>query len=508
MDQLSPLKTALFDALADPLIGIDGDGRIVCWNAAAERTFGYTSAEAVGQPMVELIVPARLREGHLRGFSSVQATDGNLLPSRPIETWARRSDDREFPVEIVVSRVKLEGRACFVAQVRDLSNQRRGEAELERMTAEARKTLVDAEKERRRFHEIFASSPYLVLITEGNEHRVSYSTPSAFSVFHGSADLVGKPLAEAYPEFAKLGYVELFSRVYATGDVLTGRELPLTNRGWGDSVRYFDYTLQPLRDDDGRITGVIGHGIEVSDKVVARQRLEQALRARDEFVSMVSHELRNPLNVLQLQIASAAARVNSGTPTVSASLMRQRLTAMDRAMALLSRDVDRLLEVSRMVSGQLKLTVEEFDLGALAEEIIERMKEEARGCVTTLHRNGAHRVTWDRHRIDLVISNLLSNAYKYGGGKSVELCIQGTEKSVRIEVKDHGTGISAGDQERIFERFEQAQKRPRDNLGGLGLGLWMCRKIVAAHGGHISVESQLDEGSRFTVELPRQINVG
>ena len=503
-EQSASLKAALFEAVPEPIIGVDGDGRITCWNAAAERTFGYNSIQAVGQPLVELIVPARLRERHLRGFAGARGAGGPPLPSRPIETWARRSDDRELPVEITVSSLSVNGVPAFVAHVRDLSNQRRSEAELERLIAQAREARALAESERRRLQEIFATSPYLVLVTEGAEHYVRFSTPSALEVFRGSPEVFGKPLAEVYPEFAQLGYLQLFSRVYQTGEVLAGREIPLTNRGWGDTVRYFDYTFQPLRDEYERITGVIAHGTEVTDKVTARQRLEQVLRARDDFVSVASHELRNPLNTLQLQIASTALRLRANAEPISAEAIRERLERMGRTMEVLSGLVDRLLDVSRMVSGPLQLETEEFDLGVLAQEVADRvMAAITKGSETTVRRSSALVGRWDRRRLDQVISNLIANAHEYGGGKPVEITLQGLDDSVRIEVRDYGAGIPLEHQQRIFERFEQARPRPGGTFGGLGLGLWICRQIVEAHHGRIWLESTVGSGSRFIVELPR-----
>jgi PAS domain S-box-containing protein len=506
LDNLTAAKAAIFDAASEPIIGVDENGRIVCWNAAAERIFGYSATQAAGQPLVELIVPARLRERHLRGFANASRGEGQQFLTRPIETQARRSDNCEFPVEISVSKVRLNGTVAFVAQVRDLSNQRRREAEMDLLSAQAREAKANAQSERKRMQEIYAASPYLLLVTEGPSHYIRFATPSAFKVFNASPKSIGKPLAEVYPEFANLGYMGLFAQVYETGKVLTGREVPVTNRAWGDAVRYFDYIFQPTRDEQGLITGVIAHGIEVSDKVIARQRLEQALRARDDFVSMISHELRNPLNVLQLQIAGAAARLNSAAQPFNESFVRERLAAMDRTMALLSREFDRLIEVSRMVNGPLKLEPEEFDLGTLVQEVIDEMVSESRGCETVLDQGGPLRVMWDRRRIAALVTHLLSNAYKYGVGKPVYLLLEEAENSIRLEVRDQGAGVPVADQQRIFERFERAQARPRDSFGGLGVGLWICRQIVAAHGGRIWVESALASGCRFIAELPRQIS--
>jgi PAS domain S-box-containing protein len=503
LDYTAPLKAAIFDAIPEPIVGVDNEGRIICWNGAAERTFGYSPAQAVGQALVDLIVPLRLRERHLQGFTSASRAFREQLPVTSIETQARRSDDREFPVEITISSVRLNGAVAFVAQLRDLSNQRRSVAQLELATAQ--EADASAQRERKWLREVLAASACLVLITKGAAHHVSFTTPLAMDLLGCSPESIGKPLAEVYPEFVHFGHLQFFTQVYETGEILTRREVAFKKPESGGASRYFDCTFQPMRDEQGRITGVIARGIEVTERVIARQRLDQALRARDDFIALVSHELRNPLNVLQLQIAGTAARLNSAIEPLSATLMHERLAAMDRTMALLSREIDRLLEVSRMVNGPLKLEPEEFDLGALAHEVIERMADERRGCETILDQCGGCRVTWDRRRIVEMISNLLSNAYKYGVGKPVCVKLKASEDSIRLEVLDQGAGIPFADQQRIFERFEHAQARPRDAFGGLGLGLWICRQIVAAHGGRIWVESALASGSRFIAEVPRHI---
>jgi signal transduction histidine kinase len=136
------------------------------------------------------------------------------------------------------------------------------------------------------------------------------------------------------------------------------------------------------------------------------------------------------------------------------------------------------------------------------------MKGETRGCETTMHHAGTLLVKWDRKRTDQLVSNLLSNAYKYGAGRPVELWVHGSSNSIRLAVQDHGSGIPFADQPRIFERFEHAQDPRGAANGGLGLGLWICRQIVAAHGGQIWVESALGHGARFVAEIPSYPEIG
>jgi signal transduction histidine kinase len=316
--------------------------------------------------------------------------------------------------------------------------------------------------------------------------------------------VVGKPLATAYPEFAAAGYLQLFSYVYQTGEVLSGREMPLTNENWGDVTRYFDYVIQPLRNEQGEIARVAAHGVEVTDKVLARQRLEQALRVRDDFVSVASHELRNPVNTLKLQIASSLLRLESGREPLDPAAMCDRLKRMAATMETLSGLLERLLDVTKMTSGRLTLEPEEFDLGDLAREVVGRLSDQASARETIVHQSGSMAVRWDRQRIGEVISNLLTNAYKYGEGKPVSITLAGLDGAVRVDVRDQGVGIRPEDQARIFERFEQVRPDTRRGFGGFGLGLWICRQIIEAHGGSIRVESSPGCGSTFSFELPRQ----
>jgi signal transduction histidine kinase len=151
---------------------------------------------------------------------------------------------------------------------------------------------------------------------------------------------------------------------------------------------------------------------------------------------------------------------------------RERVEKMHETMGLLSSMVDRVLDVSRMAQGRLRLERVDFDLGVLLQEVVDRAAEDAHGCPTRINQLGPPSVNWDRARIDQVISNLLANAYRFGAGKPVEVTLDASLNGVvRLQVQDYGVGISSENQRRIFERFEQAQPHPRTTFGGFGLGL-------------------------------------
>jgi signal transduction histidine kinase len=169
----------------------------------------------------------------------------------------------------------------------------------------------------------------------------------------------------------------------------------------------------------------------------------------------------------------------------------------------LARLVDDLLDVSRITAGRLSLEREEVDLGALVRESAALWEDQARraGFAVTVACDGDCRGKWDKKRIEQVLGNLLSNAVKYGGDKPVEVAVRSRPAAIEVEVRDHGIGIAPSDRRRIFDRFERAV--PSRRYGGLGLGLWIARRIVEAHEGRIRVEHADGGGARFVVELPR-----
>ena len=182
--------------------------------------------------------------------------------------------------------------------------------------------------------------------------------------------------------------------------------------------------------------------------------------------------------------------------------MESRLKAMCRQTRHLAELVDRLLDVPRIASGQLDLIVEDMDMTELVRDIVERFAHDldwAR-CPLTLRAGAPVVGQWDRTRIDQVLSNLLSNAMKYGRGAPIELSVEAASGVVRISVRDHGIGIAPEQQARIFEKFQRAVSSR--TASGLGLGLWIAKHIVEASSGSITVESSPGAGSTFTVVLP------
>jgi signal transduction histidine kinase len=253
-------------------------------------------------------------------------------------------------------------------------------------------------------------------------------------------------------------------------------------------------------DDDARmreITVLQQRARALEAEVRERQRVEAELRAalrlRDEFLSLASHELRTPLAAVQLQ----AQMISAATPD------DRRAARMVRSVGRLTTLVDQLFDVTRITNEQLKLERGEAELGSIVRDVVGHLEEEIErsGCTVSVVADPVTGV-WDRVRIGQVVFNLLGNALKYGARSAVDISVCARADKAVLSIRDHGMGIARADQARIFERFERAASV--EHYAGLGLGLWITRKLVIAHGGTIAVDSEPNRGATFTVELPTQ----
>jgi PAS domain S-box-containing protein len=269
-----------------------------------------------------------------------------------------------------------------------------------------------------------------------------------------------------------------------------------------------DVSVQFIRIDADRIVSIARDITERQRTQLERELLYReavdAIRARDEFLSVASHELRTPLSALQLQIQTLLQPPRRSPQAVpSPEQIKVKLQVANRQIERLTRLIGELMDVSRITAGRLRLELEEIDLAAVVREVVLRLGEEASRAHTSVDMSAATRVVgmWDRIRMEQVVANLLTNAFKFGGGKPIEIRVEERESIGRLVVVDHGIGIAPGDVERIFQRYEQAISSRA--FGGLGLGLYIARQIIEAHGGTIRVESQPGAGSTFTIDLPK-----
>ena len=269
----------------------------------------------------------------------------------------------------------------------------------------------------------------------------------------------------------------------------------------------------------GEIIGYLGIASDLSERKKAEQRirdtldmletrvhertleLETAVRHRDEFLSIASHELNTPLTPLLMQVQLLKRNLVREGHESGDARVRKSLDVTERQVERLHRLVSSLLDVSRITSGKLKLDIAVLDTGTLIREALERVLEHARSrhCEFQLDLRYPRRLAADAMRLEQVISNLLSNAIKYAPGTRITVSTSFEDDHFVLKVADRGLGIPADDRARIFDRFERAAS---SDLGGLGLGLYITRQIVMSHGGTIHAEENPGGGSIFVVRIP------
>ncbi len=260
----------------------------------------------------------------------------------------------------------------------------------------------------------------------------------------------------------------------------------------------------PDPDEHGRVRGFVVLSLDITERKRAEEAARNAVRLRDEFLSVASHELKTPLTPLSLKLQTLAREAAAQPESPFVLKVRAHVEAGRKQIKRLADLIGDLLDVSRISSGQMKLLLELVDIAAVVREVATRLEPEATRAESPLTLELPEGLTLrsDRMRLEQVAENLLTNAIKYGAGKPIHVRLEVSPERVTLSVKDQGIGIAPEHQARIFERFERAVSER--NYGGLGLGLYITRTIVEALGGTIRVESQLGQGACFTVELPRE----
>ena len=236
------------------------------------------------------------------------------------------------------------------------------------------------------------------------------------------------------------------------------------------------------------------------------EQLSQAVEARDTFIAVAAHELRNPMMPIMGQIELLSSAMRAGK--CSLEMAQERLGKIQRTVQQYMKRAVILLDVSRLNSGSFRLQPVSCDLTELVQEIAEQFAAAAQYSEVTVSVTCPQCVAgfWDRLAVEQVIDNLLSNAIKYGGPGPVELTVSAQDRSVVIEVRDHGKGIAPADRARVFERFERAVGH-NEYRSGFGIGLWVVGQLIEAMNGSISIEDPPGGGALFKVSLPRPAEV-
>lgn len=367
---------------------------------------------------------------------------------------------------------------------------RRAERELSRRMLEAREAEYEA---------TFEAAP-VGIARMGSDGRLARANQRFCDILGRSRDdILGLSLAHlVLPELPASGTNAegWLSRPDGSGVCVDLTQSPVLRPGGA-----LEGTIVVLEDITQRRRAEEALRLLVDENAILAQNAQQAVRVRDDFLSIASHELRTPLTPLQIQL-QRISRSCAASEVIPLPRLSALIQSSERQVQRLTTLVDNLLDVTRIATDRLTLCLEQLDLEELVSEVATRFSDQlARaGCTLEFERSGPVVGRWDPMRIDQVVSNLLSNAAKYAAGSPVEVLVSAVGSNATIAVNDRGIGIPPDRLNQIFGRFERAV--PARSFGGLGLGLYIAREIVKAHGGSIEATSRAGAGATFTVTLP------
>jgi PAS domain S-box-containing protein len=470
-------------ALPAAVLVLDAAGSVVYINPPTERMLGRSAADVVGRAagLILDLAPPDIGEWTITALAT--PSNDPVLGSG-CEALGKRADGSSFPVYLSATPKDDH----FVVIMRDVANYR-DQLAVERATNERIERLLGMvrvipwEADVRTNQMTYVGQQAEAILGYPVEEWYTYD----FWPRHIHPDDRDQALATCQQATEKLEhYVFSYRMIAADGRIV-----------WIDDI----VAVARWRGAPRLLTGYM---LDVTDRKASDEQREEllakaeaALRVRDEFLSIASHELRTPITSLRLVIQSFPALLEQGRD------YRSALAIADRQSARLQQLGTQLLDMTRIDSGTFGLTLENVDLAAIVRGVVDRYGADiARAHCKVSIRAESVVGLWDGSRLDQVVTNLLVNAVKFGANCPIEIILEGRGDRAILTVTDHGIGISLDRQHAIFNRFGRAVSAR--HYGGFGMGLFIARRIVDLHGGTIAVRSQPSSGATFIVELPRE----
>ncbi|MFD2969069.1 chemotaxis protein CheB [Sphingobacterium bambusae] len=359
-------------------------------------------------------------------------------------------------------------------------------------------------RQQKEFYELFANAPALISIRRGAELRYEYSN-AAFKRFYSGNDFLGLASAEAHKVAVDRSLYQKDGEILSQGLSLSGKAFRVAkfdSDGNEIGQAWIDYLFTPIFDDREQIDGVAFFGFEVSELVKSQIATRQLMNRKDEFMSIASHELKTPITSLKAMLQIGLKSIDQGK---SVELIQDFLAKSLKQTDKLTYLINDLLDVTKIHSGKMQLNYTAFNLADLAKEVVnDIVNGDVSHHIELVAEEDLH-LSADRHRIEQVMVNFLSNAIKYSPGKDmVRVDVKRSYKdSVRVAVRDFGIGISKDKKDLVFDRFFRVEESIK--FSGLGLGLFICKDIIERHQGNIGVESVEGEGSTFWFTIPTNL---
>ena len=478
---------AVIDSAIDCIVMMDHRGNIVEFNPAAEQTFGWPRAEAVGRPLAEVIIPPALRAAHETGFKRFLETGEIRVLNKRLELTAVRRDGKEFPVELTITLVQREGaEPFFTGYLRDIAARKNAEAAIERL-ARHNELLLDS-----------VGEGIYGLDTAG--HTTFINPTGARLLGYRPEELLGLSIHElahhTRPDGTPYPAVDCPNHdSYTSGETHFVRDEVFWRKdGSSFPVEYYS---TPVREDDGSLVGAVVVFRDVTEQKATEEALIQSNRDLEQFAYVTSHDLQEPLRMISSYTQLLAKRYRGKLEADADEYIGFVIDGAGRMQRLI-RD---LLEYSRV--GTRGRAFEPADLNGVLDEALTNLRHSIDQTGARIDREPLPTLPVDATQIMRLFQNLIGNALKYRADDRVpeiriELKKRGSDW--QFAVRDNGIGIPEKHFDRVFLIFQRLHSR--HDYDGSGIGLAVCKRIVERHGGRIWVESEPGTGSTFRFTLP------
>ena len=466
-NEKSLMLSAIVNSTDDAIISKNLNGIITSWNPSAERIFGYRPEEIVGQSVLTLIptdrqdeetvILSRLRRGErVQYFHTKRLTKSGQL----------------IDVSLTISPVKDEkGVIIGVSKIaRDITS------------------MIETEKQSAMLSAIVSYSDDAIISKDLNSMVTSWNAGAERIFGYSAAEMIGQSIVKLIPPDRRQEEPEIIARLKQGQRVDHFETKRVTKYGKLIDV---SLTISPVMDIAGRIIGVSKIARDITDKKQEEQR-------KNDFIAIVSHELKTPLTSMRSYIQLALVKAKKEADAFTENVLT-RAENQTRKMTTMIQD---FLDVSRLEEGKMTLNLSPFSLNELMDELVNETIMLAPAHLIKYERFTETIVTGDREKLSHVISNLLGNSVKYSAeGSAIEVRCALKSDKVEVKISDQGVGISPADQLRLFERFYRVDNELQYHVSGFGIGLYLVSEILKLHGSRIEVHSKIGEGSTFSFAL-------
>lgn len=541
----SQLTQTITDNAASCLFMMDKQGRPTFMNPAAMEVTGYHSLEEIKDKPLHYAVHWKKPDGSHYPMEEcpIDNAQAQLKKVQNQEEIFCSKDGRLFPVSYSITPLEKNGEVVgSVLEFRDISEKKRVDDSLHRAVSERDKSLETLSTIIRTGQRLTSELDQEKLVQEATDVATQLTGAQFGAFFYNSHDIEGKTMLlyvvsgvsrEAFAQFPNPRATEIFHPTFIGAGTVRSADITKDPR-YGKNSPYKgippghlpvrSYLAVSVVSRTGEVIGGLFFGHEepnifteqaekIAEGLAAQtavamdnaglyRKAQEAVQARDEFLSIASHELKTPLTSMKLQAQIRTRRINKGEMDFDFNKLKKMFEDDSRQVERLSRLIDDMLDISRINSGKLLLQYETFDLCELIHDVLERHSSQINDSGSSIDLKNCLNAKgkWDQFRIEQVFTNLLTNALRYGEGKEISVVSRVDDSFAYIIVQDQGIGIAEENQQRIFQRFERAISA--NDISGLGLGLYIVKKIIDMHNGLITLESEIGKGAKFIVQLP------